>query len=294
MHEGRAWVVAKHPMRKPENPYVEDVIAAFVELGAPLRREGIAGVPFERLHIRNFKTFADATVDLGPATVLVGANDSGKSAIVDALAWLFSGLNTHRRRPKFETHAFESKQASNSHGLSHDGPQGPASVVVVGEFADLTVHERDIWAPLMVQGKVALRSETRPRQRRRGASCHDHHGRVRSARQNRAGRAQPERGGRGGCGGRHWLRRVRRQYLALPPDAFGPNSGRRAPLSPKPWPDPYVDFPTGSDLVSIRGPDSELRPQGTPPPADRSGGPSGSGQGIGGAGSEWRSAAVGT
>jgi hypothetical protein len=33
---GRHWVVAKHPMRKPEGPFVEEVRSAFAQLGAPL------------------------------------------------------------------------------------------------------------------------------------------------------------------------------------------------------------------------------------------------------------------
>ena len=33
---GRAWVVAKHPMRKPEDRFVDEVLSAFAELGAPL------------------------------------------------------------------------------------------------------------------------------------------------------------------------------------------------------------------------------------------------------------------
>jgi hypothetical protein len=34
--EGRAWVVAKHPMRKPEAPFVAEVLAAFADLGLPI------------------------------------------------------------------------------------------------------------------------------------------------------------------------------------------------------------------------------------------------------------------
>lgn len=32
-----AWVVAKHPMGKPEGPFVSEVLAAFAELGAPFK-----------------------------------------------------------------------------------------------------------------------------------------------------------------------------------------------------------------------------------------------------------------
>lgn len=36
--DGRFWVIAKHPMRKPEGPFVNEVRSAFKELGAPLPR----------------------------------------------------------------------------------------------------------------------------------------------------------------------------------------------------------------------------------------------------------------
>jgi hypothetical protein len=36
--DGRSWVIAKHPMRKPEGPFVNEVRSAFEELGAPLPR----------------------------------------------------------------------------------------------------------------------------------------------------------------------------------------------------------------------------------------------------------------
>ena len=37
------------------------------------------------LRLVNFKNFADETLRVGPFTVIVGANDSGKSNIRDAL-----------------------------------------------------------------------------------------------------------------------------------------------------------------------------------------------------------------
>lgn len=38
-HNGNvAWVVAKHPMTKPEDRFVHEVLAAFADLGAPLGR----------------------------------------------------------------------------------------------------------------------------------------------------------------------------------------------------------------------------------------------------------------
>jgi hypothetical protein len=39
---------------------------------------------FRELQLTNFKNFRDATLELGPFTVLVGANASGKSNLRDA------------------------------------------------------------------------------------------------------------------------------------------------------------------------------------------------------------------
>ncbi len=38
-----------------------------------------------RLHIQNFRSVKDLTVDLGETTVLIGQNNAGKTAIIDAV-----------------------------------------------------------------------------------------------------------------------------------------------------------------------------------------------------------------
>lgn len=43
---------------------------------------------FQELHLTNFKNFREATLELGPFTVLVGANASGKSNLRDAFRFL--------------------------------------------------------------------------------------------------------------------------------------------------------------------------------------------------------------
>jgi AAA15 family ATPase/GTPase len=42
----------------------------------------------ERLKLRNFKSFREASVPLGPLTLVVGTNASGKSNLRDALRFL--------------------------------------------------------------------------------------------------------------------------------------------------------------------------------------------------------------
>ena len=50
---------------------------------------GAGGVArLRQVHIRNYKSISQATVDLGPLTILVGANGAGKSNFVDALAFV--------------------------------------------------------------------------------------------------------------------------------------------------------------------------------------------------------------
>jgi len=48
-----------------------------------------------RIHIRNFKSLQDVTVDLGPFTVLIGQNGAGKSSFLQALS-LLGWLVSHR------------------------------------------------------------------------------------------------------------------------------------------------------------------------------------------------------
>ncbi len=38
-----------------------------------------------RLHIQNFRSVKELTVDLGETTVLIGQNNAGKTAIIDAV-----------------------------------------------------------------------------------------------------------------------------------------------------------------------------------------------------------------
>ncbi len=60
-----------------------------------------------RLHVKNFKCLLDVDVELGPFTILIGPNDSGKSSLVEAIQLLgrttktgwsgaFSGINSLR------------------------------------------------------------------------------------------------------------------------------------------------------------------------------------------------------
>jgi len=74
-------------------------------------------VPFlKRVRIRDYKSIATADVELGPLTVLVGRNGSGKSNFLDALRFVADGLQTSL------DHAIKSRGGFNSLRKSGFGP----------------------------------------------------------------------------------------------------------------------------------------------------------------------------
>ncbi|MBN1345914.1 MAG: AAA family ATPase [Phycisphaerae bacterium] len=56
-----------------------------------------------RLHVRNLKRFDDAVVELGPAVVLIGPNNSGKSTALQALALWEAGVRRWNEKRKGKT-----------------------------------------------------------------------------------------------------------------------------------------------------------------------------------------------
>lgn len=50
---------------------------------------------FSQLRLKRFKSFADASMPVEPITILIGANASGKSNVIDGLQ-ILSGLATNR------------------------------------------------------------------------------------------------------------------------------------------------------------------------------------------------------
>ena len=45
-------------------------------------------IVIESIHLKRFKNFQDATLKLGPLTILIGANAAGKSNLRDAFLFL--------------------------------------------------------------------------------------------------------------------------------------------------------------------------------------------------------------
>jgi energy-coupling factor transporter ATP-binding protein EcfA2 len=74
-----------------------------------------------RVWLRNFKSFEDFTVELGRFNVLVGANNSGKSTLLQGIDLLYTLLKLHRE----------------GDGLAKPGRYLPASVLPVARLKDI-------------------------------------------------------------------------------------------------------------------------------------------------------------
>jgi hypothetical protein len=105
-----------------------------------------------RLSIRNFKAFVEADVEFEPATVLVGANDSGKSALLDAIHWIFSEFD--RTGDVFSRAGHSFRQHQSSRPGDDWAPAGP--MIVKATFVDLSPNEAAVWAPALDGGRITF------------------------------------------------------------------------------------------------------------------------------------------
>ena len=71
-----------------------------------------------RIRVKNFRSIADSSLELGPTTVLVGPNGSGKSNFLDAVAFLSDALRTN-----LDT-AFSARQGFNAVRMREGEPGG--------------------------------------------------------------------------------------------------------------------------------------------------------------------------
>ena len=74
------------------------------------------------VRVQNFRCLADVTIPIGDMTVLVGANNSGKTAFLDALRIALSGNRTHRRT-LFDEYDYHMTKAG-------DSPQTSQGIVI--------------------------------------------------------------------------------------------------------------------------------------------------------------------
>ncbi|AUX48340.1 uncharacterized protein SOCE26_098740 [Sorangium cellulosum] len=87
-----------------------------------------------RVHVQNFRSLADLSLDLGPLTVLFGPNGAGKSSLLDTLWFL--------RDCAARGVEVASSERSHGIGLRWDGAEegAPISVAVEAERARYEVR----------------------------------------------------------------------------------------------------------------------------------------------------------
>jgi predicted ATPase len=110
----------------------------------------------QRLHARSFKSLRDAEVELGPLSVMVGANSSGKSSLVQVLLLL---AQAQRQTPAEATVALNGRlvqlgdlAALRSHGADRD------TLVEVGATLALDGAPAEAAVSLSVDWSVRLRT----------------------------------------------------------------------------------------------------------------------------------------
>ena len=109
-----------------------------------------------QITIRNFKAIPDTTLDLADFTVIIGANGSGKSSVLQALHWMLQ-CATHRTvRPQRQGGETISERAAPymptldyrnaGHGQTYGSYVGSPQLDLFarGDF-DGAIHEADMW-----------------------------------------------------------------------------------------------------------------------------------------------------
>ena len=92
------------------------------------------------VRVQNFRCLQDVTVPLGDTTVLVGANNSGKTALLDALRIALTG-NRANRRTLFDEYDYHMSTAG-------DSPQTSRGIVIELWFRE---DAPDEWPDSLVQ-----------------------------------------------------------------------------------------------------------------------------------------------
>lgn len=105
----------------------------------------------DHLSIRNFKALREVDVDFEPATVIVGANDSGKSSLLDAIHWIFSTADRSGR-----PYSADRYLRRDYLGIPLDKSDPRRTVAVRATFSDLSAHESAVWAPVLEDGTITF------------------------------------------------------------------------------------------------------------------------------------------
>lgn len=99
-----------------------------------------------RLEVQNFHVLEASSLGLDSATVIVGANDSGKSTLLGAVDWLFNWRHYEEDDHPFFTHHYRSSES----GLV----SGPESITVVAECEELGERRSTVFGPLLTEGRL--------------------------------------------------------------------------------------------------------------------------------------------
>jgi energy-coupling factor transporter ATP-binding protein EcfA2 len=97
------------------------------------------------LRTMNFRVLRNMEVDIEPATVVVGPNDSGKSTLLDAIEWLF-----HWRH-----HLDRTREVLEVGSWIGEG-SWEATVAVIATFSELGPRRRAVLGPLMLDDTVTF------------------------------------------------------------------------------------------------------------------------------------------
>ncbi|MFA4929553.1 MAG: AAA family ATPase, partial [Patulibacter sp.] len=92
------------------------------------------------VRIRNYRCVRDLTIPIDDYTALIGPNGTGKSTVLRALDWFFSGKNLQSEDFHGHALALSTERDTSQDAPGSDRASNPVSVEVT--FRDLTEHDR--------------------------------------------------------------------------------------------------------------------------------------------------------
>ncbi len=105
------------------------------------------------LRLENFRQFQSLDVDLDPLTVFVGANNAGKSTILDAIGCLLSSRSPAGDEWTWNDAAMKPRLVMGASHPAWDEVSMAGTCLVIGTFA-VEQHEAAAWEPLGIDSSV--------------------------------------------------------------------------------------------------------------------------------------------